>query len=107
MDYYPYPDKSESSQGPVADIATIAADMRAAAGDHSWFSIQMTSYDAKQPKASWITYMAQLALFGNPPKNNGGVQNLMFYYYPSAERHPGQLEQVKIAVQRIRATPGF
>jgi len=117
VDYYPYPDTRAvpgKFYGTVENSLNIGQTLQKVAGDNSWFGLQGFSWQAEAdtaanftfgakppaPNAKWMVYMAQLAL-------QGGAHNLAFFSYEYAQSTPGQLEQIKLAVEHIRGLPEF
>jgi|GEM_PF-1802788 len=117
VDYYPYPDTRAVQgkfYGSAEDSFKVGQTVQAVAGDDSWFGLQGFSWQAEPdtaasftfgpnppaPNAQWMTYMAQLAL-------RGGARNIAIFSYGYAQSTPGQLDQVKLAVTKIRALPEF
>jgi hypothetical protein len=118
VDYYPYPDQTTSasashqSYGSIDDTSVVGQALKAAAGNNTWFIDQGFSWQAEMstanqfdfgpnpgaPDAQWMIYMAQLAL-------QSGARNLAFFSYEYASQTPGQLAQIKLAVNYLKAQP--
>ncbi len=121
MDYYPYPEGENQTYGTLDAIESIAGDIKAAAGNSSWFALQAFSYYLSEPdKIQRFTFPPQ------PPDTNQGapdadvmvdmanralkgcVRHLAFFSYGYAlQVGEHQLNNIKLAVKEIRALPEF
>lgn len=114
VDYYPFPEGAGHRLGPLAEIGQAGAAISSSAGAHGWFIFQAFSWDVEPataanlgfapgspaPDAAAMVNMARRAV-------KGGARNLALFSYEYMTKTPGQTQEVRLALSKIRTMKGF